>query len=259
MKATEINQHLNSLFPDLKETTVDRVICGDPKAEVNGVAVAWMPYRETIAQAKAAGANVMVVHEPTFFEHWDLDAKELLPEADEKKAWIEEQGVTIIRCHDVWDALPDIGIPYAWGDYLELGEPVGGERYYNVYEVPEQSARDFTKRMAKSTAKLGQETLEFYGDGDRAIRKVGLGTGCISNPFKIYELGADLAISVDDVVRAWVAGEWCRDNGNPLVVVNHCVTEEPGMVTLAEHLRKTFPDVEVTHLPQTCTYESITA
>jgi len=122
---------------------------------------------------------------------------------------------------------------------------------------PEQSALDFTKRMATYTSKLGQETLEFYGDPDRSVRRVGLGTGCISNPFTSYELGADLAIAVDDIVRAWVAGEWCRDNGNPLVVVNHCVSEEPGMVTLADHLRKTFPDVEVTHLAQRCTYESV--
>ena len=165
--------------------------------------------------------------------------------------------MTIVRCHDVWDALPEIGIPFALGNFLGLGEPVGGERYYNVDEVYKQPAREFTRKMARLTEKLGQETLEFYGDEDWMIIKVGLGTGCISNPFKIYQLGADLAISVDDVVRAWVAGEWCRYQGNPLVVVNHCVSEEPGMATLADHLRKTFPDITVHHLPQGCTYESV--
>lgn len=56
---------------------------------------------------------------------------------------------------------------------------------------------------------------------------------------------------------AWVAGEWCQDTGRPLIVVNHCVAEEPGMVTLAAHLREAFPDVPVTHIPQKCTYRHI--
>lgn len=41
--------------------------------------------------------------------------------------------------------------------------------------------------------------------------------------------------------------------------VNHCVAEEPGMVTLADHLRKAFPGTPVTHIPQQCTYRSIRA
>ena len=258
MKAIEINQHLNALIPDLHEKTVDRVIYGNPEVEVQGIAVAWMPYRDTVLRAGELSANVMVTHEPTFYDHWDLDGKLAnVPESMAKRELIEGEHITIIRCHDVWDALPDIGIPFAWGDFLELGPPVGGERFYNVYEVPTCSAREFTLQMSEKTRQLGQPTLGFYGDPDRQIQRVGLGTGCISNPFTLYEMGADLAISVDDVVRAWVAGEWCHDTGNPLVVVNHCVAEEPGMVTLANYLQKTFSDLPIHHIPQECTYQSI--
>ena len=260
MKAVEINRQLLGLVADLnKEKTVDRVIVGDPEAEVEGIAVAWMPYRETIEEARALGANVLVVHEPTFFDHWDLDGKMTeIPETAAKKALIDESGMTIIRCHDVWDAMPEIGIPFAWGDFLEMGDPVKSVRFYNVYEVPTQTAMAFARKVAEKTAPLGQAVTWFYGDSEREIRTVGLGTGCISNPFTLYELGADLAISVDDVVRAWVAGEWCRDTGNPLVVVNHCVSEEPGMMSLTSHLKKMFPDIEVTYIKQGCTYTSVT-
>jgi putative NIF3 family GTP cyclohydrolase 1 type 2 len=262
MRAIEVNHHLNSLIPDLNlpNKTVDRVIYGDPEREVAGIAVAWMPYRVTIERAREVGANVLVVHEPTFFDHWDLDGKLAdIPEAADKRDLIDSAGLTVIRCHDIWDALPDIGIPYAWGDFLELGKPSKTERYYNVYEVPEQAAAEFAAKVASKTAPLGQPGVGFYGDPEAQVTSVGLGTGCISDPFRIYAMGADLAISVDDVVRAWVAGEWCQDTGKPLLVVNHCVAEEPGMVTLAEHLRKTFPGLPVTHIPQQCTYRSITA
>ena len=258
MKAIELNRYLNSQIKDLGEKTVDRVIYGDPDAEIKGIAVAWMPYRKTIQDAKSLGANLLVVHEPTFYDHRDLDGNMAdIPETEAKKKIIDESGITIIRCHDVWDAFPEIGIPYAWGNFLELGEPVKSIRFYNLYEIPEQPAVAFAQKVAAKTATLGQPSVGFYGNPDRTVKTVGLGTGCISNPFKIYELGADLAISVDDVVRAWVAGEWCQDTGNPLLVVNHCVSEDPGMATLAGYLKETLPDIPVTHIRQKCTYTSV--
>ncbi|MBS12994.1 MAG: hypothetical protein CME19_15480 [Gemmatimonadetes bacterium] len=71
-------------------------------------------------------------------------------------------------------------------------------------------------------------------------------------------MGADLAIFVDYVVRAWIDGEKSADTGYPLIIVNHRVSEEPGIVKLAEHIDGAFPDIPVTHIPQTCTYRSIT-
>jgi putative NIF3 family GTP cyclohydrolase 1 type 2 len=260
MEAFQVNRYLNSLFSDLKEDTVDRVIYGDSDREVKGITVAWMPYRWVLEKTHALGANVLVTHEPTFYDHRDLAGKLAdIPATTEKQKLIDELGITVIRCHDVWDALPEIGNPFAWGDFLELGAPVDGERYYNIYEVSPQSARSFARYVAGKTHQLGQPTIGFYGDPDREVRKVGLGTGCICDPFKMYKMGADLAISVDDTVRAWVAGEWCQDEGNPLLVVNHCVSEELGIVTLANHIREVFSDVPVTHIPQQCTFQSITA
>lgn len=257
MKTREINDYLLSLVADLPHPSVDRIIYGDPEAQVTGIAVAWMPYRETIRQAAALGANLLVAHEPTFYDHWDLDGKAPLPGTEDKKALLDAYGITVIRCHDVWDALPGEGIPFAWGRFLGLGEPVRSERYYNLYEVRSQAARDFAGQVAARTASLGQPTVGFYGDGDRIVRTVGVGTGCISDPFELYRMGADLAVSVDDVVRAWIAGEWCRDHGNPLVVVNHAVTEEPGMASLARHLAAAFPSMKVTHIRQGCSFVSI--
>ena len=260
MKAIDINRHLNGLRSDLPADTVDRVIFGDPEAEVKGIAVAWMPYRETIEQASKLGASVLVVHEPTFYDHWDLGGGLAdLPEVAAKKVLIAEQGITIIRCHDIWDVMPEIGIPFAWGEFLQLGDPVKRVRYHNLYEVPTQTAMSFARYIAGKTASLGQPVVAFYGDPNRPVARVGLGTGCISNPFDLYQLGADLAISVDDVVRAWIAGEWCHDTGKPLVVVNHGVSEEPGMVSLARYLAQAFPQLPVTHLPQKCSFASVRA
>ena len=42
-----------------------------------------------------------------------------------KRAWLDEHYITIVRCHDVWDAIPDIGMPYAWGEYLGKLREIG--------------------------------------------------------------------------------------------------------------------------------------
>jgi putative NIF3 family GTP cyclohydrolase 1 type 2 len=260
MTPTDLNTHLNSLFPDIKEETVDRIIYGDPDRPITKIAVAWMPYQKTIQQAIDLGANVLVTHEPTFYIHRDLRDKNVAsPEVTRKREWLDKQDITIIRCHDVWDAIPDIGIPFAWGEFLELGTPSKSERYYNVYEIEPQTASAFAKHVAARTSTLGQPTIGFYGDPDREIRSIGLGTGCISQASQMRKMGADLAISVDDVVRAWIDGEKSADSGYPLIVVNHCVSEEPGIATLAAYIDQTFPEIPVTHLPQTCTFQSITA
>lgn len=259
MKAIELNQYLNGLVDGLPEETVDRVIYGDPNIEVEGIAVAWMPYVETLNAARANKANVLVTHEPTFYDHLDLDGQGLrFPEIELKKQHIDSLDITIIRCHDVWDAMPEIGIPFAWGKFLGLGDPVDGKRFYNLYSVDSQAAFEFAKKVAGKTATLGQPTIGFYGDSDAEINIVGVGTGCISNPITLYELGADVAISVDDVVRAWIVGEWCHDYGKPLLVVNHCVSEEPGMGSLTAYLKQIFPDIPISHIHQGCTYQSFT-
>jgi putative NIF3 family GTP cyclohydrolase 1 type 2 len=256
--AAELNAYLTGLVSDLPAQSVDRIIHGDPERLVRGIAVAWMPYASTLHQAASLGANVLVVHEPTFYDHWDRQERMAAsPEADEKRRLIDSLGLTIIRCHDVWDAMPEVGIPYAWGSFLGFGEPLHGVRHYNVYAVPEQTARTLAADVAARTAGLGQGCIGLYGDPDRVVGKVGVGTGCISDPWRMYDLGADLAISVDDVVRAWIAGEWCRDTGRPLLMVNHAVSEEPGMVSLARYLATALPGMPVTHVAQGCSYMAV--
>jgi len=264
MTARELNAYLCSLWPQLDlDRTVDRVIAGDPDVEVRGVAVCWMPYRWTIAEAAKRGANVVVAHEPTFFDHFELrqpPANARLEAAKaEKLAEIEALGVTVIRCHDVWDARLADGVPFEWARFLGLTHRVAEARYLHVYEVPETSALDMARQLASRTAVAGQATVEFYGDPDRRITRVGVGTGCCSEPAALWDLGADLAVAVDDILRCWIMGEYATDTGNPLVVVNHGVSEACAMGSLAAEIQRALPHVPVHEIRQGASYREVTA
>ena len=254
MKAIELNKFLLSLIPNVPNPTVDRITAGDPRRVIKKLAVCWLPFRSAILKAKKMGANVIVTHEPVFFDHWDLDGKfKNDPETAAKKKRIEELGMTIIRCHDVWDRMPEIGITSAWANFLGLFNLIGSTGFSRAYAVKEQSAASLAKWFAAKVRKLGQKTVPFYGDPKRRVRTVGIGTGCTS-PFEILSLGVDAVITVDDVIRSWTEGSHAESTGTPLLAVNHGVSEEPGMVTLAAFLKRKFPAIPVVHVKQGCSY-----
>jgi putative NIF3 family GTP cyclohydrolase 1 type 2 len=268
MKAKDLNAYLRSLVA-VDEPSVDRIVFGDPDTLVGRIGTAWMPYWKTCREAVARGVNVLVVHEPAFYTHWDLEEREhdfyAAPEAgrqafldarDRKREWLEKSGLVLIRCHDVLDRLPDIGIPHAFGRLLGLDakDLVRSKRFYDVYAVEAAPAAAVGRRLAERLRTVGQPGVAFYGDPDRTVRSVGLGTGCICDPLEYMELGPDLFVGIDDTIRTWIQTTWAEDTGRPLVVVNHGASEEAGVRALSEHLRTAFPDHGVVHLPEGCGY-----
>jgi putative NIF3 family GTP cyclohydrolase 1 type 2 len=273
MTAGELNRYLRSLI-DVEEPSVDRIIIGDPGTPVRKIGTAWMPYWKTCRQAVRDGVNVLVVHEPTFYAHRDLDAREwinidhpgagqqkYLDQRDEKASWIREKGLVIIRCHDVWDKFPDIGIPYAFGQALGFSNAdiIRRETYYNVYKTEPAPAIEMARSIASRLSVAGQPGVAFYGDEKTTVRSVGVGTGCICDPMQYMQLEPDLFIAIDDTIRTWIQTTYAEDTGHPLVVVNHGTSEEFGIRLLSEHLAAAFTDYDVIHYPQGCTYQWIKA
>ncbi|MFC2090009.1 Nif3-like dinuclear metal center hexameric protein [Bacteroidota bacterium] len=265
--AQHLQDFLHSLH-EVKEPSVDRIIIGDPGTRIKKVATAWMPYWNTLRKAKEAGANVLVVHEPTFYTHWDLEGNENHSMAKndyeeviaDKKKWIEENGMVIIRCHDVLDILKDIGIPFALGRGLGLSddEIIAKKDYYNVYKIETDTAEHIAKKIAGKLKTINQPGVAFYGDLQRPVSSIGMGTGCICDPRDYAELGAGLHIGIDDTIRTWIQTMYAEDTGRPLVVINHGASEEFGMQELSKLLDETL-QAEVEHISQGCGYKFVSA
>jgi len=272
VSAAELQKFLISLT-QLKPRTVDRFIIGNPDTAISKIGTCWMSDWKTCRKAVDAGVNVLITHEPTFYTHWDLDEKAgdyfsspeytkqlYLQQVEKKKKWINENGLVIIRNHDTMDALKDKGIPFALGSFLGFSNEdiIASRTYYNVYKVSRQTAAGFAKKVAASLSEIGQPGVAFYGDPDRIVQSVGVGTGCICDPMEFADLKPDVFISIDDVVRTWTQTAFASDTGNPLIVINHGTSEEMGMRSLNQIIKQKFPDIEVIHFNQGCTYKWIT-
>ena len=272
ISAAELQKFLVALT-QLKPRTVDRFIIGDPQTIIKKIGTCWMSDWKTCRKAVESGVNVLITHEPTFYTHWDLDEKTgdyfaspeytkqlYLQQVEKKKKWINENGLVIIRNHDTMDALKDDGIPFALGSFLGFSNSdiMASRTYYNVYRMSSQTAGTFAKKVAGKLSGIGQPGVAFYGDPDRIISSAGVGTGCICDPLEFADLKPDLFISIDDVVRTWTQTAYAADTGNPLIVINHGTSEEMGMRSLNRIIKQKFPDLDVIHFNQGCTYKWIT-
>ena len=273
LPAKDVAAYLRSLA-EVEEPSVDRIVVGDPETDVTGIGTCWLPYWDTCRQAVRDGANLLIVHEPTFYTHWDLDekspnlfaasaaGKEAYGKAVlAKKDWILANKLVIIRCHDVLDKISGFGIPFAFGRLLGFGgdDIIRSQLFYNVYRTTPRPAIEVARAIARRMADVRQPGVAFYGDKARVVESVGVGTGCFSDPVEFMGLAPDLFVAIDDVVQTWTQTVYARDTGHPLVVVNHGATEEAGVRALSEHLRKAYSDRKVIHYPQGCGYEWVTA
>jgi len=241
------------------EATCDQFLAGDPDAEIKGIAVSWMSTQRILEEARSRGANLLVTHEPLFAVEPDpakgISADHPWPR---KKRWLEETGMIVYRCHDLWDDFPEIGIHGAWAKWLGFnGEPVAMQRFYEVHETGGLTLEALARVVLVRTKELGQKTVGMVGDPARLTRRIALGTGAITNYSVMAEMGADVLLLTDDGTRLYQTAQWASDAGVSLLLVNHATAEEPGMRTLAAYLGELVKPIPVVQLPVGCLYQSV--
>jgi len=254
MNAIEINRHFLEQADWVDpEKTVDRVIIGDPDKEVRRVLVTWIASFEAVRVAVGRSSDMLMTHEPTFWVHAnELANIEDSDIARDKRGFIEQNGLVILRNHDVWDRMPQVGIPWAWARFLGLGdEPVaqGAAGYQHRYDIEPTTLDELAAHVAERTATLGEPAVQVVGDGDRPVVKVGIGTGCCARIPEFQAMGCDVAVVCDDGSCYWRDIQRAADQGFPVIRVNHGTSEEPGMATLTAYVNEHLPGVEAEHLP----------
>lgn len=259
MKAIDIKKHMQEVGTWVNwEHTCDRFIFGDPDTQVTGIAVAWQARTAAIKQALDMGCNLFITHEPVFYRHMDDDESVFnFPHAQKKRELIEESGLVIFRCHDVWDRMPGVGIVDSWAEHLGLTQKTASDAFHSVYTSPKPTAGELARYIANKTSDLGQEAVQLTGNPNAKVTKVAIGCGAITNYEAMVNLGADALIGTDDGMNYWAGGAWALDRETPLIIVNHCTAEESGMRNLARYIAQHFPDVRTEFIAQGCMYQTI--
>ncbi|NLH15120.1 MAG: hypothetical protein GX455_00940 [Phycisphaerae bacterium] len=246
---TDIREYLLSHSPWVdRNNTVDTVKSGDPSRPVRKAGVSWFSSLYDIQAAIRAGCDLLIVHEPTFWEHaaGETSWRNRGP-GNAKSKVLADSGLVVLRAHDTWDNWPEIGIRDSWAKFLGLTcrlREGTALRWTAVYEIPEIPLCDFAQTLANRIYPLGENSVQVIGDPKRKVCHPALGVGCVVPDQEMIDFGADVLIMCYDGASYWSCRERLVESGAAIITVEHGTSEIPGMIALRDHLAGQFPSVE---------------
>jgi putative NIF3 family GTP cyclohydrolase 1 type 2 len=231
--------------------TNDTIKCGNPKDELRGIACMFLASRAALDAAVQAGANLVITHEPTFYNHND-DTGWLKgdPVYEAKRQFLEQHKLVVWRLHDLPHmARPDM-IVTGMAQALEFAGPTDPE-HPSHFPIAPRSLRELARHCEE---KLGIRGVRFAGDPDMPCARVALRVGSPGGRPQTESLmtpGVDVVITGES--PEWETCEYVRDAAaagqrKGLIVLGHANSEEAGVRWITGWIRGIVTEVPVTHI-----------
>jgi putative NIF3 family GTP cyclohydrolase 1 type 2 len=243
-----IRQCVKHPFPK----TVDTVKTGDPAQKLRGIVATFLATRTVIEKAVQLKANLIITHEPTFYNH--LDEREKLgtdPVYLSKLRLLEENQIVVWRFHDYWHSHRPDGVMV--GVLKQIGwEPFAHKDNPSRCTVAAIPLTQLAKELGR---KFQADKVAFVGDPQLTCREVSFSLGAAGGEAQISSLsktGVDVLVVGE--LNEWETCEYARDASlagikKGLIVLGHAASEEPGMKYLADWLQPMLPGIPIHHIP----------
>jgi putative NIF3 family GTP cyclohydrolase 1 type 2 len=235
--------------------TVDTFKAGDPDTPVTGIAVTMMATLDVLQRAAAAGDNLIITHEPTFFDH--LDKAEQLPEKDNdavlaaKRLFISQHGLVIWRFHDHWHARTPDGIEAGMVHALGWEKFQDAHNQY-LFEIPETPLE---KLASDIKSKLGIHIVRVVGDPDLRVTKVAMAPGAagFTNHAQALEMPGVQTLVIGEA-QEWETVEYVADAATEgkqksLIILSHIPSEQAGMEECTRWLKTFVTEAPIQFMP----------
>lgn len=189
MKNREVIEKILAYHPHIPNYEgCDDYKSGSPEDECTGIAAALVPTVETIQKAHALGCNLMITHEPIYYQTPDFPQwRGGFPNRvqAEKEALIRQYGITIWRDHDHLHAHRPDGIfsgvieHLGWADYYRP-ELVDAGVFLMPFEIPKTTVKALGEYLME---KIGMRGLRYIGNPNDEITRVALTVHLYPNAF----------------------------------------------------------------------------
>jgi len=240
----------------LPPNTVDTIKAGDPATPVTGIATTFSPTMEVLRKAVAAGENLIVTHEPTFYNHLDDPAMFIDdPVYKEKLAYIQQHHLVIWRFHDTWHMRRPDGIAEGfvaqsgWKKFQNPG-PAGEQGF--LFTLPETTLQFLALDLKR---RFHARAIRIVGDPAMKVTKVGYVPGAAGEAMQIKALHRDdVQVIVVGEIPEWETILYARDaqlqgRKKALILLGHTLSEEAGMDNCATWLGPLFPGTKIDFIP----------
>lgn len=231
---------------------VDRIIAGEADTPVTGIATTMMCTFDALKAAVAAGCNLIITHEPTFWSHQDTVTQlQDDPLYKTKLTYMKAHNLVSFHFHDHWHAkLPVDGIHQGMADSMGWSKYIT-QPYDRHINLPPTTLGGLAREFQK---KLGDRTLRVVGDPDLSVKRIVVSWGnCSLIPGASY-LNSDCDALVIGEEQDWDLIAYAQDlvasgRKKGLIVLGHVLSEQWGMEYAASWLRGFVPEVPVKFLP----------
>lgn len=245
-----IQQHIGVAW---KTPTVDTFKAGNPDTPVTGIAVTMMATMEVLQRAAANGQNLVITHEPTFYNH--LDVPEGMDESDpvwkEKREFIDKHGLVIWRLHDHWHARTPDGIQVGMTNALGWGKYQNPENEH-LYTLPETTLRQLAEEVAE---KLESPVVRVVGNPEMRLTNIAFvpgypGFGPETHALEMNNVDALLVgESTEWETVEYVADAVSQGKKKALIIMGHVPSEQAGMEECARWLKTFVKNVPIEFIP----------
>ncbi|QTE39951.1 Nif3-like dinuclear metal center hexameric protein [Mucilaginibacter gossypii] len=231
--------------------TVDTLKSGNRDIVVTGIVTTMFATIGIIEKAISLGANFIIAHEPTFYNH--ADETTWLANDDVfqyKKQLLDKHNIAVWRNHDTIHSLkPDgVGIGLLKQlDWVSYYKPETG----NLLSIPSTSLSSLIETLKK---KLKIEKVRYIGNPSQSCQKVLLLPGAAGGKRQITEMSTKKPdVLICGEISEWETAEYVRDaqaKGDKLslIVLGHIASEEPGSEFMIGWLKQNVPGIKATHI-----------
>jgi putative NIF3 family GTP cyclohydrolase 1 type 2 len=237
------------------QETVDTFKAGDPDTRVTGIAVTMMATYDVLERAAAAGQNLVITHEPTFYNHLDqfeaIPKKENDPVLAQKLAFIKEHHLVVWRFHDHWHQRDPDGIEV--GMIHALGwETFQDKEHPYFFTIPETTLE---KLAAELKIRLQLHSMRVVGNPKMKLTRVALSPGAAGMNREIGALQLpEIQLLITGESREWETVEYAADavsekKNKALIVLGHIPSEQAGMEECTRWLKTFISEVPVAFVP----------
>jgi len=226
----------------------DTLKCGSWEREIKKVVVCCIATVDVIKDAIEWGADLIITHEPTFYDHMDckLENDNI---TKEKLDLIEGSGISIIRFHDYMHSCEPDMIGQGEFHYLGIeGEFVKGREWaVNRFYCKEAiTPLELAKQIEE---KLNIKHVRICGARDVKCTNI---SACFGAPGGVFEelRDEDVEIVLTGETCEWQIGEYVRDaallgHKKAMLVMGHIGSERDGMKYLAKILSENFENIDI--------------
>jgi putative NIF3 family GTP cyclohydrolase 1 type 2 len=203
---------------------------------------------DAVRRAEAAGLNMVITHESTFYSHQDqIEPINRDPVYLHKLDFLNRHGMAVFHFHDHWHGRQPDGIA------VGMNRALGWEKYADpqnrkYFTLPETTLRKLAEDMA---AGLNIRTMRVTGDPDLRVSRVIASWGFAGQMPGIPLLARpDVDVLVLGETHEWEMVEYAQDmiasgEKKGLILLGHMSSEQAGMEYCAEWLKSFISEAPV--------------